>query len=242
MHEDGGGGNGVAAEAHHTLVTTDDVHDGTPLAARAAAKESATAAAAPTVLPSQPVLAWANGIPGSAGVAGGNTAAAGKKQEAPRCACCRSCLLRMRVRLPTIVRGVPLPVLVTMGAALVMPTIDAWSDWLVVLLWYTDGHMGRFKAGLVIQLISGSISGLLLAAPSFCTGKREGKRMLRLANVPLALAFGLVGLAPGVYAAKVLMSRKDPDERRKDSVDVLCPLTAFTRKDSFFGTALSLRV
>ena len=79
---------------------------------------------------------------------------------------------------------------------MVMPTIDAWSDWLVVLLWYTDGHMGRFKAGLVIQLISGSISGLLLAAPSFCTGKRAGKRRRAvLANVPLALAFGLVGLA-----------------------------------------------
>ena len=57
-----------------------------------------------------------------------------------------------------------MPALVGLLSSLVLPELDAVSDWLVTLDFYEGGDMGWFKASLTILLLSGGLATLLLRA------------------------------------------------------------------------------
>ena len=59
-------------------------------------------------------------------------------------------------------RGFELPVFLRFLGSLVVPSMDAASDWAVTLCWYDSGGYGWFRSGLIIRLLSGTISGAML--------------------------------------------------------------------------------
>jgi hypothetical protein len=145
---------------------------------------------------------------GTVVVAAGNVAAAPLRG----CASGRACLLRVCARK---VRGFELPAFLSLLASLVLPSMDAASDWAVTLSWY-PGDMGWFTAGLTIQLFGGIISGAMLAwmlregendiGGASITRTTRGGNMHACLAVPLGLTLGLVGLAPAAMGLLALWS------------------------------------
>ena len=74
--------------------------------------------------------------------------------------CCKRCSYRLLNRR---VRGLRLPAFLGLLGSLVLPELDAVSDWLVTLEFYEDGDMGWFEASLTVLLVSGGLATLLLA-------------------------------------------------------------------------------
>ena len=136
------------------------------------------------------------------------------RRSAPRCARCRACMLQLRARK---FRGMELPAFVSLLASLVLPSMDAASDWAVTLSWYASGDTSWFAAGLAIQIIGGIISGTMLAwmlragendlgGGSITRTTRGGNLHICLA-VPIGLVLGLIGLAPACMGFLALWTK-----------------------------------
>ena len=74
--------------------------------------------------------------------------------------CCKRCSYRLLNRR---VRGLRLPAFLGLLGSLVLPEMDAVSDWLVTLEFYEGGDMGWFEASLTVLLVSGGLATVLLA-------------------------------------------------------------------------------
>ena len=59
------------------------------------------------------------------------------------------------------------PAFVSLLCSLALPLLDVATDWAVTWWFYTTGDMNWFKISVTIQLLSGSLSGLLLAGMDF---------------------------------------------------------------------------
>eukprot|EP01043_Picozoa_sp_COSAG02_P028955 COSAG02_NODE_1782_length_10945_cov_9.882722_4_plen_935_part_00 len=133
------------------------------------------------------------------------------------CARGRACALRLCARK---VRGFELPVFFSLLGSLVLPSMDAASDWAVTLSWYDSGDYGWFTSGLIIQLLSGTISGVMLTwmlregehdiGGKSITRTTRGGRMHTGAAMPVGMVLGMLGLGPAAMGALVLWSR-DPN-------------------------------
>eukprot|EP01043_Picozoa_sp_COSAG02_P009960 COSAG02_NODE_343_length_24147_cov_30.662051_23_plen_198_part_01 len=91
--------------------------------------------------------------------------------------CCKRCSYRLLNRR---VRGLRLPAFLGLLGSLVLPEMDAVSDWLVTLEFYEGGDMGWFEASLTVLLVSGGLATLALAwmfanAGAECCQNLDGK-------------------------------------------------------------------
>eukprot|EP01045_Picozoa_sp_COSAG04_P004436 COSAG04_NODE_192_length_20873_cov_26.172957_12_plen_1541_part_00 len=98
------------------------------------------------------------------------------------------------------IRGFRLLDFLKLLGSLALPTSDAWLDWSVIIKWYLGGDVHWAETGLAINLVSGTLSGLLLA--SMLHEKLENMDWSKA--VPLGLLVGLAGLAPVGFAALIL--------------------------------------
>ena len=129
----------------------------------------------------------------------------------------RACALRLCARK---VRGFELPVFLSLLSSLLLPSMDAASDWAVTLSWYDSGDYGWFTSGLIIQLLSGTISGAMLTwmlregehdiGGKSITRTTRGGGMNTGAAMPVGMVLGMLGLGPAAMGALVLWSR-DPN-------------------------------
>jgi hypothetical protein len=107
-------------------------------------------------------------------------------------------------------------------ASLVLPEMDAASDWLVTYQFYEDGDTHWFHASLTILLVSGCVATLGLAMTFAAQGTRCCKdlsRNSRCGKVALALFAALIavpGLAPVATAGLMLYMGEDADRALKD--------------------------
>eukprot|EP01045_Picozoa_sp_COSAG04_P009904 COSAG04_NODE_591_length_12289_cov_10.947252_3_plen_1124_part_00 len=148
--------------------------------------------------------------------------------------CCTRCLFALQNYK---VRGIALPKLFVLGGSLVLPELDAASDWLVTIKFYMDGDMNWFHASLTILLVSGVIAtiGLVMTfgivgtdcctslgdkdcgLPSCCGGFFSCGN---LALLLLAAPFAMPGLAPVATAALTLYMGKDGSSNLLDGLTV----------------------
>jgi hypothetical protein len=134
-----------------------------------------------------------------------------KVRQGSRCgSCIGACQLRITRICATKVCGFTLPVFLGLFGGLILPTMDAGSDWAVLISWYYSGDYGWFKASLIIQLISGTLNGLMLALPM-----QDYYHKPWYVCVPIGLLLGMPGLAPVAYTAMVL-SKEDFDDSSDD--------------------------
>ena len=99
------------------------------------------------------------------------------------------------------VRGFRMPQFLGLLAACVLPISEAATDWSVVIKWYMDGDTGWFSVGLTINLVSGALSGLVVAYSQWDDG--DGMKWWKA--LPLGLLIGVPGLAPVACAALALI-------------------------------------
>ena len=144
-------------------------------------------------------------------------ARANRATKRPRCLCCRQCLFELREWFAkTEVRGVRLPHLI---GSLVLPVSDAWLDWGVIIEWYLQGDVHWAEVGLVILLVSGTLSGLGLVS-------MFGKNVPGPGVGVVPLCLGVTGLAPmgalvlhtkDAYEGRILL-RRTVRPRRPSSI------------------------
>ena len=136
-------------------------------------------------------------------------------ESAPRgcCAIRRACMLRLCARK---VRGFEIPVFLSLLGSLVLPSLDAASDWAVTLSWYESSDFGWFASGLIIQLCSGMISGAMLTwmlregehdiGGKSITRTTRGGDMHTCVALPVGMVLGMLGLGPAAMGALALWS------------------------------------
>jgi hypothetical protein len=154
-----------------------------------------------------------------------------------RLSCCKRCNLRLKRCTFWLqnrrVRGFRLPALVGVLASLVLPEMDAASDWLVTYQFYEDGDTHWFHASLTILLVSGCVATLGLAMTFGIQGTRCCTNLsskscglptccgdiCSCGNLALALLAALIavpGLAPVATAGLMLYMGEDADRALKD--------------------------
>lgn len=197
---------------------------GRPVARLAAGPEEHLAAALKAMTPS------AEAAPSLAGeISGVHPSSCGRLQ---------ACL---QERLKTEVCGFELTKVLTLLASVMLPVLDASSDWGVTASFYANGDLNWFKAGLTIQVVAGTFAGLFLlgfvgkelgdsdtggGCVSRCCSRLEESCgfciwgcccCLPTSVVMMALVFamGLAGLAPVVVA---LVSLKHGHRMSQDGV------------------------
>ena len=117
----------------------------------------------------------------------------------PCCASGRRCCFELREWFAnTEVRGFALPQFLGMLGSLALPVADAWLDWSVIIKWYLQGDVHWAEVGLTILLISGVVSGLMLAGMLINSGWHA------CCAFPFGLLAGVTGLAPVAVAAFAL--------------------------------------
>eukprot|EP01045_Picozoa_sp_COSAG04_P003269 COSAG04_NODE_131_length_24280_cov_40.563418_14_plen_360_part_00 len=107
------------------------------------------------------------------------------------------------------VRGFRIPQLLNLLGALALPTADGWLDWALVIKWYLGGDVHWFQIGLTINLLSGSLSAVLLR-----------KLLVQDLNwhwfeaTFVGFIIGALGLAPAACAAVMLYKQNAKDATR----------------------------
>ena len=86
--------------------------------------------------------------------AGGGESVGQQKTRRP---CRKRCVWWLQTRK---VRGLRLPAFLGLLGSLVLPEMDAVSDWLVTIDFYEGGDMGWFEASLTILVVSGGFATL----------------------------------------------------------------------------------
>ena len=95
----------------------------------------------------------------------------------------------------------------------VMPTLDFYFDWSVVIKWILDGDVYWATIGLKINVISGVVAGLVLGwmlAQYPVKGPRTSRSRLGWAKwkaYKVALLIGIMGLAPAAMTVLTLRTR-----------------------------------
>ncbi len=141
------------------------------------------------------------------------------------CADCRAYL--QGLRLWKISGRTRFPAFLALLCSLTLPMINVATDWAVTFSFYINGDMNWFKTSLTIQLLSGSLSGTLLAGVdlhaklgktsrltplsgiSFMSliahsGMAGGTGMAQFRSYPLGLVLGLLGLSHLVHVGVCL--------------------------------------
>jgi hypothetical protein len=109
--------------------------------------------------------------------------------------CRKRCGIRTKRCLEREWRGATVPQLVLLIGSIVLPLMDAGSDWAVTISFYYSDDVAWFKAGLSIQVISGFVSGMFLGMV-YSSDLQVPKRYA----YPFSLLVGLPGLAPAAWA------------------------------------------
>lgn len=97
----------------------------------------------------------------------------------------------------------------SLGKSVGMGLVDNWSDFAVMATFYDNDDVRWFQASLSVQIVSGLISGMLMA-----WGLGHLTEMRATNRGPLGVALGLTGLGPvatsmlGLQSAKVILPPK----------------------------------
>ena len=124
------------------------------------------------------------------------------KRKKPCCLCCKLCLLELKEMK---IRDFRLLQFLGLVVSVVMLTADVWMDWALVIKWFLQGDTHWAESGLAINLLSGSLFGVLLALPAI---RRDITRWQKALAAPAALLLGLSGFGP-VAAAITILYDKD---------------------------------
>eukprot|EP01046_Picozoa_sp_COSAG06_P042144 COSAG06_NODE_5330_length_3548_cov_1.843433_2_plen_889_part_00 len=149
--------------------------------------------------------------------------------EPPKLGSCRDrCVGKCQLFCMKRVCGFPLPAFLALLGGILMPTLDAQSDWAVAISWYHSGDYGWFKAALIIQLISGTLNGMGIAGVAYDWVLKRWSPKGELGTVCYAfmillligLPLGIAGLAP-VALAVILLWDDSEDENSEGSTLVM---------------------
>ena len=136
---------------------------------------------------------------GHADVEGGDSQLVGVGGRGRRC--CPPCV-RCRRLYKSVYCGFELRMLLAIGMAVILPTVDSWTDWAVSVSWYLDGDYFWAGLGASCQGIAGMLAGHWLA---------RGLKMV-VSWPPwysecVGLLLGFLGLTPMMMALLALQAR-----------------------------------